>query len=39
MRVALYQGDCLATLRAFKPGSVDLIVTSPPYEATRGNDG
>ena len=29
--VAIYNGDCIAGMRAFPPGVVDLTVTSPPY--------
>lgn len=29
--VTLHQGDCLQTMRGMADGSVDLIVTSPPY--------
>ena len=29
--VALYQGDCLTVLPSFDPASVDVVVTSPPY--------
>lgn len=30
-RVALYCGDCLAILPTLAPGSVDAVVTDPPY--------
>lgn len=30
-RLILHQGDCRDLLRAMPPGSVDLVVTSPPY--------
>jgi site-specific DNA-methyltransferase (adenine-specific) len=30
-RVSLYQGDCLTVLSALEPASVDVVVTSPPY--------
>ena len=30
-RQKIIQGDCLATLREMPAGSVDVIVTSPPY--------
>jgi site-specific DNA-methyltransferase (adenine-specific) len=30
-RQKIIQGDCLATLRGMPAGSVDVIVTSPPY--------
>lgn len=33
----LYQGDCLEVMNNIKDGSVDLVVTDPPYEiATTG---
>jgi len=35
MKVAMYQGDCLEVMRGFRAGSVDLVMTSPPYEAAR----
>jgi len=34
-RIAMYEGDCLEVLRGFRAGSVDLCITSPPYEAAR----
>ena len=34
-KVAMYQGDCLDVMRGFRSASVDLVVTSPPYEAAR----
>jgi DNA modification methylase len=39
--VTLYQGDALAVLREMEPGSVDCVVTSPPYFGLRdyGVDG
>jgi len=30
-RAALYQGDCLEVMKTMRSGSVDLVVTSPPY--------
>lgn len=37
---SLYQGDCLEILKKLPDGSVDLIVTDPPYLTTsRGNAG
>ena len=37
---SLYQGDCLDILKKLPDGSVDLIVTDPPYLTTsRGNAG
>ena len=36
----LYNEDCLERLSKFKPDSIDLIVTDPPYKITaRGNGG
>ena len=35
MKVAMYQGDCLEVMRGSRAGSVDLVMTSPPYEAAR----
>ncbi len=32
----IYQGDCLEVLKEFPDGSVDLVITSPPYNL--GND-
>lgn len=31
----IHHGDCLDVLRAMPSGSVDLVFTSPPYEAAR----
>lgn len=31
LRNTLYQGDCLRTMRRFPAGTIDLIVTDPPY--------
>ncbi len=31
MTVTLYHGDCLEVLRTLEPGSVDAVVTDPPY--------
>src|SRR5512141_1631584 len=43
-RITLYHGDCFAGMRRIlEPGSVDVIVTSPPYNIGvrygRYNDG
>jgi len=40
-RIALHHGDSLDVARALKPGSVDCIVTSPPYFGLRdyGQEG
>ncbi len=35
MTVEILQGDCLEVLRAMPAQSVDLVFTSPPYEAAR----
>jgi site-specific DNA-methyltransferase (adenine-specific) len=37
--VTLYQGDCLDVMRAMPAGSVDLIVTSPPYNCRKQYGG
>ena len=35
--IKLYQGDCLEVMKNIEDGSVDLVVTDPPYEiATTG---
>lgn len=34
-KVAMYQGDCLEVMRGMRAQSVDLIITSPPYEDAR----
>lgn len=37
MSYQLYQGDCLEVMKDIEDGSVDLVVTDPPYEiATTG---
>ena len=36
VRVRLYEGDCLKILEKMKPKSVNLIITSPPYEDVSG---
>lgn len=35
MTVEIIQGDCLEAMRAMPAASVDLVFTSPPYEAAR----
>lgn len=30
-QVKLYLGDCLEILRVMEPGSIDAIITDPPY--------
>ena len=32
---SLYQGDCLGVMASLQEGSVDLVVTSPPYDNLR----
>lgn len=33
--VTVHHGDCLEVMRAMPDNSVDLVLTSPPYEAAR----
>ena len=35
----LYQGDCLEVMKNIEDGSVDLVVTDPPYEITTTGAG
>jgi hypothetical protein len=35
MTVEIITGDCLEVMRRMEPASVDLVFTSPPYEAAR----
>lgn len=35
-RITLYRGDCLEVLPTLDPGSVDAVVTDPPYGIDRG---
>ena len=35
----IYYGDCLSILPTFPPNSVDLVITSPPYDNLRTYDG
>lgn len=37
--VWLYEGDCLEVLPTIAPGSVDAVVTDPPYEITATGGG
>lgn len=37
--INLYQGDCLELLKGFPDNSVDLVVTSPPYDNLRNYEG
>jgi DNA modification methylase len=34
-RARLYQGDCLEVMKGMEPDSIDLILTSPPYDNLR----
>jgi len=34
-RIRLIRGDCVAEMRRLKAGSVDVVVTSPPYNAGK----
>lgn len=34
----LYQGDCLEVMKNIEDGSVDLIITDPPYKTITGGD-
>lgn len=35
----IVQGDCLEVMKSFDDGSVDLVVTSPPYDGLRNYNG
>ena len=35
----IYQGDCLEVLKTFEDNSIDLTVTSPPYDNLRTYGG
>lgn len=39
MQVELMQGDCLELMKAIPDGSIDLTVTSPPYDSLRSYNG
>ena len=40
MKIEIKQGDCLELMKEIPDGSVDLVVTDPPYKITsRGNGG
>lgn len=39
MDCQLHQGDCLEIMRLFEPDSIDLTVTSPPYDDLRTYNG
>ena len=34
----LYQGDCMEVMKDIEDGSVDLVVTDPPYKTITGGD-
>lgn len=34
-RIRLIEGDCVEEMKKLRPGSVDLVVTSPPYDNLR----
>ena len=36
--VDLRQGDCLEVMKELSDGSIDLIVTDPPYNVSRPNN-
>ena len=33
MSIQLYQGDCLELMRDIPDGSVDMVLTDPPYSS------
>lgn len=33
MKIELYQGDCLEIIKNIPDGSVDMILTDPPYSS------
>lgn len=35
----IYQGDCLDRMKAFENGSIDMVLTSPPYDNLRNYRG
>ncbi len=37
--ITLYQGDCLKVIKTFKNNSIDMVLTSPPYDNLRDYDG
>lgn len=39
MKFNLMQGDCLERMKEIPDGSVDLTVTSPPYDNLRSYNG
>jgi len=36
-KIKLYKGDCLEVMKKFSDGSVDMVMTSPPYALQRKN--
>lgn len=38
-KVELFQGDCLELLKDIPDGSVDCIITDPPYMSTMQHNG
>ena len=36
--IKLYKGDCLGVMKDIPDGSVDLIVTDPPYRTISGGN-
>lgn len=39
MRYTLHHGDCIEAMRGMQEGSIDAIVTDPPYHLTTGKKG
>lgn len=37
--IDLYNGDCLEIMKGFSDNSIDLTVTSPPYDNLRTYNG
>jgi len=35
MVIKLYHGDCLEIMKDFPDGSIDLVLTDPPYNASN----
>jgi site-specific DNA-methyltransferase (adenine-specific) len=38
-KIDLRQGDCLEVMKSIPDGSVDMVVTSPPYDNLRSYNG
>ena len=34
MKIKLYKGDCLELMKSIPDGSIDAIITDPPYGTT-----